>query len=262
MFLSFVLIIRDLYRLSFKGVLHALIELDVQHYLHVYTTHTQASYDNGGAINFDDTKVRLSQFAAVHQFIQDTAQDDTFPILLMGDLNVDAAAHDSPTIDVPSKNSSLAYTMMVDVLTGKGTNLELIDSAASNSTAYASDWQLDDLKDMAYATFGYHPVTFGDYKKLKSGTLVPAETVLTSHNQLMTVQSIDRVFWSNHHQNHTMSLGNVTVEPFFVKKNETYLPFTQISGTVKKYKVYNLLKCILIHSKLIDHYGLSALLYL
>jgi hypothetical protein len=154
----------------------------------------------------------------------------------MGDLNVDAAAHDSP-INVPSKNSSLAYTMMVDVLTGKGTNLELIEKknnnnngAASNETiiSYSSDWRLDNLIDMAYSTFGYHPVTFGDYKKLNNGTLVPGETVLTHRNQLMTVQSIDRVFWSND-KNNTMSLGNVTVEPFFVK-NGTNLPFTQLSG--------------------------------
>lgn len=220
-------------RLSFKGALHALVELNSNHTIHIYTTHTQASYDNKGAINFDDTKVRLSQFAAVHQFIKDTTKDDTHPILLMGDLNVDAAAHDGP-IDVPSYNSSLAYTMMMDVLRGKGTNLDLIDKSKTfnNETAtlsYKSEWRLDSLADMAYKTFGYHPVTFGDYKKLSNGTLIPAETVLTSHNQLMTVQSIDRLLWSNADKNNTMSLSNVTVEQFFVK-NDTIYPCTQISG--------------------------------
>ncbi|GAA5817414.1 hypothetical protein MFLAVUS_010960 [Mucor flavus] len=223
--------------LSFKGALHALIELNPTQHIHVYTTHTQASYDNGGAINFDDTKVRLSQFAAVHQFISDTAKNDTHPILLMGDLNVDAATHDD-VIEQPSRHNSLAYTMMMDVLTGKGTRLDLIDNKTSSETVYASDWKLNDLTDIAYKTYGYHPITFGDYKKLDNGSLVPAETTLTSHNQLMTVQSIDRLLWSSNNNTH-ISIGNLTVEPFFTS-NETNQPFTQIS----------------------DHYGLSALLYL
>lgn len=227
------------FRLSFKGVLHALVDIDSTHSVHVYTTHTQASYDNGGMINFGDTKVRLSQFAAVHQFIADTAKYDSHPVLLMGDLNVDAAAHDS-AIDVPSRNSSLAYTMMMDVLVGKGTDLSLIDhknvSAVDNKTSYKHDWRLNGLTDMAYKSLGYHPVTFGDYKKLDNGTLIPAETILTSHNQLMTVQSIDRLLWFSNN-NTDMSVGNVTVEHFFAK-NDTTVPFTQISGKVHVYMHY------------------------
>lgn len=218
------------FRLSFKGALHALIQIDSTHSVHVYTTHTQASYDNQGAINFDDTKVRLSQFAAVHQFIAETAKEDAHPVLLMGDLNVDAAAHDS-TIDVPSRNSSLAYTMMMDVLIGKGTNLQLLVdknvSTVENKMSYENDWRMNNLTDMAYQSLGYHPVTFGDFKKLENGTMVPAETILTSHNQLMTVQSIDRLLWYDNN-NTRMSVSHVAIEHFFAK-NDT-LPFTQISG--------------------------------
>ncbi|KAK4511799.1 uncharacterized protein ATC70_003798 [Mucor velutinosus] len=230
--------------LSFKGALHALIQVgdNKDQLVHVYTTHTQASYDNGGKLNLDDTKVRLSQFAHVHQFIQDTAQDDTHPILLMGDLNVDAAVHNGSLPDVPSHDSSLAYTMMMDVLRGKGTDLKLIGGENENDgLSYTSTWRLDNLTDVPYATFGYHPVTFGDYKKTPNGTLVPAETILTSHNQLLTVQSIDRLLWAgNRSQNHTMTLSNITVQRFFIDgKNASSYPFTQIS----------------------DHYGLSAILH-
>ncbi|OAD08282.1 hypothetical protein MUCCIDRAFT_105240 [Mucor lusitanicus CBS 277.49] len=175
--------------LSFKGALHALIQVgsNEDQLMHVYTTHTQASYDNGGKLNLDDTQVRLSQFARVHQFIQDTAQDDTHPILLMGDLNVDAAVHSGSLPNMPSYDSSLAYTMMMDVLRGKGTDLELIGGENNHDTlSYTSTWRLDNLTDVPYETFGYHPVTFGDYKKTSNGTLVPAETILTSHNQLLT----------------------------------------------------------------------------
>ncbi|RCI06576.1 hypothetical protein CU098_011837 [Rhizopus stolonifer] len=198
--------------LSYKGALHALIELNST-YIHVYTTHTQASYDNGGELNLDDTKVRLSQFADVHEFIADTAKDDTHPILLMGDLNVDAAVHNGSPIDTPSYSSSLPYTMMMDVLRGRGTDFNLINKDPSNRTQiqYASTWRLDNLTDMAYKTFGYHPVTFGDYHRLENGTLVPAETTLTSHNQLLTVQSIDRILWTGNRGHTNMSLGNVTI---------------------------------------------------
>ncbi|CEP07305.1 hypothetical protein [Parasitella parasitica] len=226
--------------LSFKGALHALVEVGDNQFIHVYTTHTQASYDNGGKLNLDDTKVRLSQFAKVHQFIQDTAQNDAFPILLMGDLNVDAAIHNGSLPDAPSYKSSLAYTMMMDVLTGQGTNLTLLGGDTFDKLLYTSSWRLDNLTDVPYETFGYHPVTFGDYTRSPNGTLLPAETILTSHNQLLTVQSIDRLLWAagRSHQNHTMmALSNITIEHFSVDKNATY-PFTQIS----------------------DHYGISAIL--
>ncbi|KAI8364929.1 Endonuclease/exonuclease/phosphatase [Blakeslea trispora] len=195
--------------LSFKGALHALIQINTT-LLHVYTTHTQASYDHGGKLNFDDTQVRLSQFALVHNFMFQTAKNDSYPILLMGDLNVDAAVHNGSPIDIPSINSSLPYDMMMD---------------------YASAWPLTNLTDVVYNTFGYHPVTFGDYHRLENSTLVPSETVLTSHNQLLTVQSIDRMLWLGNRgqENTNIRPCNVTVEPFFVDKS-LHLPFTQISG--------------------------------
>ncbi|RCI04466.1 Sphingomyelin phosphodiesterase 2, neutral membrane (Neutral sphingomyelinase), partial [Rhizopus stolonifer] len=145
--------------LSFKGALHALIKINNQSLVHVYTTHTQASYDNGGSFNLDDTKVRLSQFAAVHQFIAETAKDDDHPILLMGDLNVDAALHNQ-SITERSRDSSLAYTMMMDVLKGKGVDLERFSNSTQGKLSYSHLWRLDNLRDAAYDSFGYHPVTF------------------------------------------------------------------------------------------------------
>lgn len=219
--------------MAFKGAIHALIEIDTDHLIHVYTTHTQASYDNGGQVNFDDTKVRLDQFSHVHEFIRETSSRDTWPILLMGDLNVNAAVAPNTTYpDIPSYNSSIAYTMMMDVLEGKGTNLSLITNTSNNEQqlSYTSEWKLN-LTDLPFKKFGYHPVTFGDYIKLDNGSYIPAETVLTSHNQLLSVQSIDRLLWSGNRkgQNVSMSLQNITIEHFFVDKNLS-LPFTQLSG--------------------------------
>ncbi|CAO3693876.1 unnamed protein product [Rhizopus stolonifer] len=152
----------------------------------------------------------------------------------MGDLNVDAALHNQ-SITERSQDSSLAYTMMMDVLKGKGVDLERFSNNTQGKLSYSHLWRLDNLKDAAYDSFGYHPVTFGDYKTLKNGSLVPAETVLTSHNQLMTVQSIDRLLWANQSN---MTLKDIALEPFFVK-NSSY-PFTQLS----------------------DHYGIRSTLQL
>ncbi|KAI9366584.1 Endonuclease/exonuclease/phosphatase [Pilaira anomala] len=204
---------------SVKGALHALIELNPERKVHVYTTHTQASYDTNNVINEDDTIIRLSQFARLHNFIHDTARDDKEPIMVMGDLNVDAAVHpiDSP-ITRPSKESSPEYTKMVDVIKD-------------------IDWKMKDLVDVVYTKYGYHPVTFGDYMLNEHGDLIPAETVLTNWDQLMTVQSIDRIFWSDRDKAGLLKPIQPRVEKFWVKENNLIseeerqsIGFTQISG--------------------------------
>ncbi|KAG1344551.1 hypothetical protein G6F62_004443 [Rhizopus arrhizus] len=222
--------------LSFKGALHALVQLNNQSLVHLYTTHTQASYDNGGTFNLEDTKVRLSQFAAVHKFIAETAKEDRYPIVLMGDLNVDAAVHNA-SIDTPSRASSIAYTMMMDVLRGKGVDLDQFGQSRRDGQkpSYAHPWRLDGLTDVAYDTLGHHPITFGDYRTLDNGTLVPAEVVLTSHNQLLTAQSIDRLLFASRSKHEPILPTQFAVEPFLVEKNTSNrYPFTQISGKYRK----------------------------
>ncbi|KAF1800114.1 Endonuclease/exonuclease/phosphatase [Mucor lusitanicus] len=225
--------------LSIKGALHALIELNPDRKLHLYTTHTQASYDLNNIINEDDTAIRLSQFSLLHNFVHDTAKDDNEPIMIVGDLNVDAAVHPKDTpITRPSKESSPEYTKMVDVIRGTG----VIKRPGSDERWFDHPWKMDDLTDVVYAKYGYHPVTFGDYTTDEEGQLIPAETVLTNWDQLMTVQSIDRIFWSDRSTN-IIQLESPRVEKFWVKENNQMTEkerqetgFTQIS----------------------DHYGLSC----
>ncbi|CDH54976.1 sphingomyelinase c [Lichtheimia corymbifera JMRC:FSU:9682] len=230
--------------LSKKGALHALVQLNATRTVHLYTTHTQASYDEAGALNQEDTLVRLSQFALVHDFIRNTARDDGSPVLIMGDLNIDAAAHKDEDIRKPSVASSQAYTMMMQVLNGTGIQID-------NQTMYSDpDWRIDTLHDVAYQQFGYHPVTFGDFVRntttQKENDLIPAETVLTHWDQLLTVQSIDRILWADRYS-HDVTVHNITVEKFLTKDNKELdssereaIPFTQIS----------------------DHYGLSCIVEL
>ena len=221
--------------LSKKGALHALIELNVQRSVHVYTTHTQASYDSNGELNMDDTNMRLSQFALVHQFISETARDDGSPIMIMGDLNIDASKHDQENKTLPAVHSSDAYIKMINILNGTG----LPDGTYSDP-----DWHIDTMKDIVYEQFGYHPVTFGNVVEDKQAIegVKPVETVLTHFDQVTTVQSIDRMLWADRFSD-TIAAKNITIEHFFIRDNNELtedekkeIEFTQIS----------------------DHYGMSC----
>ncbi|KAI8062449.1 Endonuclease/exonuclease/phosphatase [Gongronella butleri] len=222
--------------MALKGALHLSIRLDGKRHVDVYTTHTQASYGSHGERSKQDILTRLEQFSRFRDFIRQTSSPGV-PILALGDFNIDSAAHDGP-ISQPSVNSSRAYTMMMDVLSGNGTDgaffgkeNEWLFPAASDSDSDAGriHW-----KDMLYDTFGAHPVTFGDFVQAANGSLLPAETALTHAQQLLTVQSIDQLLWANMSSSVNLSLVNVTLEKFQVN-NE---PFTQLS----------------------DHYGIACLL--
>ncbi|KAI9274185.1 Endonuclease/exonuclease/phosphatase [Sporodiniella umbellata] len=203
---------------SVKGALHALIELNPKRHLHIYTTHTQASYDLNNVINPGDTEIRLSQFKRLHEFIAQTS-NGSHPVLIAGDLNIDAATHPKERpITERSKDSSIEYLQMVNTL------------------------KLENMKDLVYESFGYHPVTFGDYKKSDTETLVPAETVLTNSDQWMTVQSIDRLFWIDRNTSLLTPL-RPAIEKFWVAEN------TEMSQKEKKDTKF---------TQISDHYGLSC----
>ncbi|KAI8084687.1 Endonuclease/exonuclease/phosphatase [Halteromyces radiatus] len=240
--------------LSRKGALHALIELNPSRRFHMYTTHTQASYDLNNIINAGDTLIRLEQFAQLHEFISNTARTDQggdadeAPILILGDLNVDAAVH-LPGVPLTehSVDSSIHYTMMTDVLKGNGVDrktLGLTDDDNQNKL-FTHPYVLNDLTDTIYQHYGYHPVTFGDIDVEStdgSKHIVPGEVILTNHDQLMTVQSIDRIYWSARNSS-SVVIQDPLVEPFKVKDNQDLtdqernsISFTQIS----------------------DHYGMSC----
>ncbi|KAL0076736.1 Endonuclease/exonuclease/phosphatase [Phycomyces blakesleeanus] len=213
--------------LSCKGALHALIELNATRRIHLYTSHTQASYDVQGAFNEEDTRMRYSQFGLLHRFIHSTTAQDTDPILLTGDLNVDASAHNQSTPTASSK----AYTQMMDILSGKG-----VWDTSLHETMWNDTWRVD-WKDMGYTTFGHHPVTFGD-KLIVNHTEVPAETALTHTDQWMTLQSLDRILWASRNTTE-LAIHNVTIEPFAVRDNtaltkqqKAKMHFSQISGTL------------------------------
>ena len=237
--------------LAYKGALHALIELNPTQSIHLYTTHAQASYSP--LSHQTDMQIRISQFAQFHQFIKETSQhDNNIPMLLLGDFNVDAAVHDG-SITEPSKSSSVEYQLMMDVLNGKGIERKRLHSAsdkddggstrvrqnAGKRLLYEDLYRLV-LSDKLYEHYGYHPVTFGDIVLNKNGEIEPAETILTDSEQVMTVQSIDRILWEQERgKASNMLIRDAQVEKLLVQSNDMMnehdklkSPFTQISGNL------------------------------
>ncbi|KAI7876326.1 hypothetical protein K492DRAFT_239815 [Lichtheimia hyalospora FSU 10163] len=230
--------------LSRKGALHALIEFNATRSMHLYTTHAQASYTSQANPDMGDIQMRLSQFAQLHQLVRHTAEHDNIPIVLMGDFNVDAAVHMGLPLTEPSTMSSREYDMMLDVLRGTGVDPKLVE-LKMRGRLYVDNWRLDNLTDVVYDHYGYHPVTFGDVQVNLEGQIEPAETVLTDMNQVMTVQSIDRILWDTSRP--SMVVKNAQTAKFLVQSNDRLskeekqqIPFTQIS----------------------DHYGLECIIEL
>ncbi|KAG0181964.1 hypothetical protein DFQ29_006361 [Apophysomyces sp. BC1021] len=233
--------------LARKGALHALVQLNATRAVHIYTTHAQASYTMGGDTSQQDIQIRLEQFSRLHEWMKQTAQSDDLPLLLMGDFNVDAARHgDNIPVTSPSKESSHEYKMMMDVLSGVKFDSSSAGDELTEKRTHADPYRSMSLVDVVYKNYGYHPVTFGDVIVNQEGDIEPAEIVLTDQDELMSVQSIDRILWAPQ-QSSTMNIENARVEKFLVQNNDQMddqrqkdTPFTQVS----------------------DHYGLSCVLHL
>lgn len=227
------------YRLARKGAIHALIECKPEKQVHIYTTHTQASYAPVESLFDEDVNVRMTQLDWLHSLVAVTSNKDQSAIILNGDLNVDAAIHDENTSpSEPSEKSSPEYDLMMDVLSG-------IES--SNGIKVEDDLSLS-WTDAVYQSYGYHPVTYADVRVDENGLLVPAETTLTDQDDLMSVQSIDHVLWDPRES--SIKMESVRVEKFLTsettwdKDEDPNKGFSQVSG--KQHCYFLRLCCILI----------------
>jgi len=93
-----------------KGVLYAKVQVGSS-YVHVFNTHLQASY--GYEFDFTSnpyTPIRQKQLKKLAAFVERVASDDHYPIMLMGDFNVNARV--APDDGTDSKE----YTDMLDFL--------------------------------------------------------------------------------------------------------------------------------------------------
>tara|TARA_R110002050_G_scaffold87963_2_gene186136 strand:- start:108 stop:815 length:708 start_codon:yes stop_codon:yes gene_type:complete len=217
-----------------KQILYAGIRVSPTKKVHVFTSHTQATYahhGNGapssGNIFYDfgqevlgigskavgGTSIvelcdsaRLGQFREMRSFIDRILDHGNVlgpndAAMLVGDLNTDAL------------NSTEEYNDMVSIL-GAGAQYTV------------SNVMLDST--------GKHPVTFGD---VCAGTGAPREVTLTAKSDFGVRMCLDYVFSFSSKQKEGLKVHSGEVQPFFVDgKKKMNIPVTQLS----------------------DHYGLSA----
>lgn len=93
-----------------KGVLYAKVKVDSS-YVHIFNTHLQASYGH----EFDFTpnhyaSIRKKQLKKLAEFVQRVTSKDHYPILLVGDFNVNARSAVDDGSDSPE------YTEMLELL--------------------------------------------------------------------------------------------------------------------------------------------------
>jgi len=117
-----------------KGVLYAKVKVGSS-YIHVFNTHLQASYGyEFDFVNNPYTPIRHKQLKRLSAFIDKLTSKDNYPIMVMGDFNVNARAGPNDGSD------SKEYTDMIELLRSR--SYEIIDT----------------LKDH---NGGKHPVTYG-----------------------------------------------------------------------------------------------------
>ncbi|KAJ1979272.1 hypothetical protein H4R34_002888 [Dimargaris verticillata] len=216
-----------------KGAIYAKIQLPASGtHLHLFTTHTQASYERVLTLRDPTARIRLKQFHLIHRFIMKKTLDRApgEPIILQGDLNVDARVHDSARSLTPqglfSTHSSKEYRAMMAVLSGDSAVVEsLIRSPTQRPTSLASASSSPRLasavppsstlgpstetavagtkpstaplpfRDLVYDELGYHPVTFGDIEFNDHGAFQPKDLILTGLAEHASCQRLDYALW-------------------------------------------------------------------
>ncbi|KAJ1902832.1 hypothetical protein LPJ81_003387, partial [Coemansia sp. IMI 209127] len=212
-------------------------------HVHVFTTHTQASYGEV-VITQPDVKIRLAQLHEFHGFLESVLPKHRAagePVVLTGDFNVDSRDHvlSDPTkipyerdVEDGIKTSDEGAAMML-VLDGHGIDPKIL--GPDNTDAFKGKTIIG-FHDTLYERLGYHPVTFGNIVVDDQGQVHPRETVLTTQQDNMVMHSIDYVLWHNPGEQANgvvAALKDVGVTPNFTPDQQ----FSQIS----------------------DHYGVSAL---
>lgn len=213
-------------RFAAKGALYARVAIDSTHHVHVFTTHLQASYDHNSKITDPDVVARLNQIIAFRHFILQCTADKAphEPILIMGDLNVNARTNNS------NGNDSEEYKYMMHILRGEnvyipglGWSYELLQNygLAPHEQFYLP------VRDVLKEKYAVHPVTYGDVTD--HITKMPVETTLTVKEDYGLCASLDYMLWVDSAVSRPdgkgaigLDLQNVKVESFAVDGSQDY----------------------------------------
>ena len=160
--------------LARKGALYARIQLKRDVCVHVFTTHLQADYEvntHHPRGNLPNQQMRQSQMHTLAGFIRRKTlpylrSNPTWPVILMGDLNINSRAGPTDGTDGPEYLGAL----------------RIINDAG---------FEVHDLLKESHN--GQHPITICDSLKTPGGALIPTEPQLTPHNEFHLRRSIDYI---------------------------------------------------------------------
>jgi len=192
-----------------KQVIYAKVQVSEDSYLHVFTTHMQASYyDNAPHLNVINDKMRSNQVVELAEFVAKKMADSAHPCALTGDFNISAKSAHDETIEAHE------YTTLMQTLH------DTVAKHAPHAHLAVDLLKLDHQ--------GSHPTTYADV--CPDEPTKPRETVLTHTADHCTQLAIDYIFWIDTHENHAVQKirakpCTTRVEEFFVDGH----PFTQLS---------------------------------
>ncbi|KAN0008944.1 hypothetical protein ACTFIU_010226 [Dictyostelium citrinum] len=253
--------------LSSKGVLYTKIKVvptgssnDDENFIHLFTTHMQASYapkSDGSktvkasatqdqASNYKNDNIRLIQLNQLREFIFEKTFKDKSKIILAGDLNVNGRV----SKDDPKDGES--YLQMLELLS----HTDQRDLPTGKKIFSIQDLLRDDFN-------GEHPPTVGDIKLLKDKQQeIPLETVLTNPNDFGCMKRLDYILLFNREFETSMDGGD---EVSFKVPSPTQLPKqSQHKSVVTPLKGSTKVDPFFIQgfpfTQLSDHYGVSTIL--
>ncbi|RIA98990.1 Endonuclease/exonuclease/phosphatase [Glomus cerebriforme] len=223
-------------RFSNKGALYAKIELAQKNNIHLFMTHTQASYVSAPPLTDTSVLVRQEQISLLRKFIDKCTLNalSEEPIILVGDMNVNSRPQPNSS-DV--NGDTAEYLNMVKILSGEGIEVSQIEESTSPGKRLYNNSKIVSVKDILKERYEHHPITFGDVIVADDGTVSPRETVLPGKDDLLAQASLDYIFLigaGQSKQQVIIDIQRTRVEEFFVND----APVTQLS----------------------DHYGVSTYL--
>lgn len=208
--------------------MYAKIELAQKNIIHLFMTHTQASYVSAPPLTDKSVLVRQEQISLLRKFIDKCTLNalPEEPIILVGDMNVNSR----PQLNISNVNGDTAeYLNMIKILSGEGIEANQIEESASHDKRLYNNSKIVSIKDILKERYEHHPITFGDVIVADDGTRSPRETVLTGKNDLLAQASLDYILLigaGQSKQQVIIDIQRTCVEKFFVNG----APVTQLSG--------------------------------
>ncbi len=193
--------------LAAKGCSYIKVVLpNSQQMCHVFNTHHQSSYvGKGDNPNASHDAARKTQFLQLREFIAQKTTADLWPIILMGDFNVNAL----PTTADTSLPHNKQYLEMLENITPPGFQ----------------------AVDVIFQKYGRHPITYSDIIA-DGNTTKPREPLLTVRDDHCQPQRLDYIFLLQRLASKTpelhLQVSEATVQPFYISLSNK-IRFHQLS---------------------------------